>query len=105
MVETNDGLRLVGWECAAINDPFFDLAVIVHNHGFNEGQLDHLLMCYAGVSGSNEREHFYYSYAIYLYLSALAYWLQCAKRPQPGQDEKIEIMTDVLVALLHQIGR
>lgn len=104
VVETADGLKLVGWECAVINDPFYDLAVIVHNHGFNERQLDQLLFCYAGRNGSYERERFYYSYAIYIYLRALSYLLECAETPKPHQEEEIEIMTDVLVALLHQIG-
>lgn len=104
VVETTDGLKLVGWECAGVNDPFYDLAVIVHNHGFDERQLGQLLLCYAGKNGNYERERFYYSYAIYVYFSALSYWLECTKKPKPCQEEEIEIMTDVLVALLHQIG-
>lgn len=104
LVETADGLKLAGWEYAGVNDPYYELAAIVHHHGFNESQLDHLLHCYAGQSGHSERQRFYYNYAIYVYLSALYFCVERVERPLSDQEERIEAKTDVLVALLHQIG-
>lgn len=104
VIETSAGLALTGWEYAALNDAFYELAVVVHNHGLNEVQLDHLLRCYAGGNGVKEREHFYCSYAIYIYLDALRYLLRSAPDPQADQEAAIEMKTDTLVAVLHQLG-
>jgi len=104
VIETEAGLQLVGWEYAALNDPYYDLAVLVHNNGLNDVQLEHLLNCYAGASGLKEREHFYASYAIYMYLEALGCLLKGGCSPTPDQETDVEMKVDILVALLHQLG-
>lgn len=104
VLETGQGLRLVGWESAAINDPYYDLVVVAHNHQLSEAQLDHLLFCYAGDISFDERENFYYNYAIYIYLQTLRCWIVADKDRQPVQEMMIETNIDALLALLHRLG-
>jgi len=104
VLETEQGLRLVGWESAAINEPYYDLAVVAHNHQLNEAQLNHLLRCYAGNEDFERREHFYYSYAIYIYLETLHYWMEAGHDLQPAQEQVLETNIDTLVGLLHRLG-
>lgn len=41
-------LRLIDWEYAADNDPMFDLAVVIVQHGLDEAEVSILLDAYAG---------------------------------------------------------
>jgi len=104
VLETDTGLRLVGWETAAINEPYYDLAVVAHNHQLNEAQIDHLLRCYAGSAGADEREHFYYSYAIYIYLEALRCRVEADHYLSRAQEQLIEAHVDTLLSVLHRLG-
>ncbi|MEH6357755.1 MAG: phosphotransferase [Pseudomonadales bacterium] len=104
VLETEQGLRLVGWESAAINDPYYDLVVVANDHQLSEEQLDHLLFCYAGETSFDERENFYYNMAIYIYLQTLSCAMVVDKDRQPVQKMMIEANIDTLLALLHRLG-
>lgn len=99
VLETETGLRLVGWESAALNEPFYDLAVVAHNHQLNETQIEHLLCCYAGSADFDTREHFYYSYAIYIYLEALRCRVGADHHLPPAQEQLIEAHVDTLLSM------
>ena len=48
-VRADDGsVRIVDWEYAGMNTPFFDLAVVSENHQFTEEQEQMLLSAYFG---------------------------------------------------------
>ena len=104
VLETEQGMRLLGWESAAINDPYYDLVVVAHSHKFNKAQLDHLLFCYAGSTSFDERENVDYNYAIYIYLQALRCAMVADKDRQPAQQIMLETHVDALLALLHRLG-
>jgi len=104
VLETETGLRLVGWGAAALNEPFYDLAVVVHNHQLNEMQIEHLLYCYAGSADFDTREHFDYSYAIYIYLEALRCRVAGGHHLWSEQEQLIEAHVDTLFSILHRLG-
>lgn len=104
VLETEHGLRLVGWESAAINDPYYDLAVVASNHQFSVDQLDHLVRCYAGNKNVDEYEYFYNNYAMYLYLETLRCWIEVGKHREAGQEQEIEAKFDALTTVLHRLG-
>lgn len=104
IIDTGERLVLIDWEYAAMGDPFFDLAVIVHNQQFDERQLQQLLECYVGYVDKSVTTHFLYSYAIYIYVDMLWYWFQSASYPGKGFATTAESKLDTLVAVLHEMG-
>lgn len=104
IIDNGEHLVLLDWEYAAMGDPFFDLAVIVHNQQFDERQLQQLLECYVGYVDKSVTTHFLYSYAIYIYIDMLWYWFQSASHPGKGFASTAESKLDTLVAVLHELG-
>lgn len=41
MLVKDGEVRLIDWECAGMNDPLFDFAVLVHAHHLNDAQIKH----------------------------------------------------------------
>ncbi len=99
VLEVEQKLRFVGWENASINDPYYDLAVIAYQHGFDDVQVDQLLFHYAGKVGDEQREHFYYSYAIYVYLETLRCRAEGGSRLDASDEQRI----DSLFSVLHRL--
>ena len=74
-------LYAIDWEYAAMGDPYFDLAVIVEEHGLDSAQCRALLVAYIGVDGSDAgivsaQQHLYHARVVYCYLSLLWYAVQ-----------------------------
>ena len=78
--------------------------MVAHNHQLNETQIEHLLCCYAGSADFDTREHFYYSYATYLYLEALRCRVEADYNLSPAQEQMIEGHVDTLLSVLHRVG-
>ncbi len=104
IIDAGDRLFLLDWEYAAMGDPLFDLAVVVHNQQLNEQQLQYLLECYLGYINSSVRRQFLSNYAIYIYIDMLWYWFQSASHPGQGYATTAEGKLDTLTALLHELG-
>lgn len=104
IIDSGDKLFLIDWEYAAMGDPFFDLAVVVHNLKFNERQLQQLLETYLGRLDDTAHRWFLYNYATYIYIDMLWYWFQSAAAPRRGYGTIAESKLDTLVAILHELG-
>lgn len=104
LIDQESCLRLIDWEYAAMGDPYFDLAVIVHNFKFGDEQMLYLLQRYAGRCDNAVRRRFLHNYAIYVYIDMLWYWLQSAYTPGKGFGTIAESKLDVLVAILFELG-
>lgn len=50
------GLRLIDWEYAGDNEPFFDLASVIGYHDLPQASAEVLLQAYTGRSDSSDRE-------------------------------------------------
>jgi thiamine kinase len=55
-VIASDPLKLIDWEYAGDNDPYFDLASIIRFHNLPQQDSDSLLSAYTGRSDSESRE-------------------------------------------------
>lgn len=104
IIDNGDRLFLIDWEYAAMGDPLFDLAVVVHNLHFNEVQLQQLLEAYCGRADAATHKRFLYHYATYIYIDMLWYWFQSAYAPGQGYGTTAEGKLDTLVAILHELG-
>lgn len=104
IIDTGNRLFLLDWEYAAMGDPLFDVAVIVHNHQLDEQQMSYFLECYSGTIDSATRKQFLSNYAIYIYIDMLWYWFQSASHPRQGFAAIAEGKLDTLVAVLHELG-
>jgi len=80
---TTPDLKLLDWEYACDNDPFFDLATIVEHHELSDSQVTELLNAYMGGDGQRWREHLEKQRK--LYLALLCLWM--GSRPDSDPEE------------------
>jgi|GEM_PF-2252912 len=62
------------------------------------------ICCAAGSADFDTREHFYYSYATYLYLEALRCRVGADYNQSPAQEQMIEGHVDMLLSVLNRLG-
>ena len=82
------GLRLLDWEYACDNDPFFDLATVIAHHKLPEASAERLLDAY--FDGNGRRWLPQLEQQIRLYNALL--WLWSASRPDADEDRLQAIM-------------
>jgi thiamine kinase-like enzyme len=70
---TTPDLKLLDWEYACDNDPFFDLATVVEHHELSDAQVTKLLDAYLGGDGQRWRAHLEKQRK--LYLALLCLWM------------------------------
>jgi thiamine kinase len=83
-------LKLLDWEYACDNDPFFDLASLVGYHNLDDRLANALLESFAGGADSERREHLAEQVRVYDAIQ----WLWLANRhrlsPNPQQATRLE---------------
>jgi len=104
VLETEQTLRFVGWEQASVNDPYYDLAVIAYQHEFDDVQIDQLLFHYAGRVGEEQRTHFYYCYAIHIYLHVLRCVVEQGEPRSADQARRLAMQIDALHAVVKRLA-
>lgn len=104
VLESEQTLRFVSWENAAVNDPYYDLAVLAYRHDFDDVQIDLLLFHYAGQVGDEQRQHFYYNYAICIYLDALRCVAEQGEHPSEDDLWEIDMHINMLHSVLNRLG-
>ncbi len=77
------GLRLLDWEYACDNDPFFDLATVVAHHDLSESRTAFFLDRYCNGNGERWRDKLEQQVTIY---NAIL-WLWYASRPDPDPEQ------------------
>lgn len=76
-------LRAIDWEYAAMGDPFFDIALIVEEHGLDESQQGQFLEIYLQRPvTTSDRERIHHGRVVYRYLSLLWYAVRCGSRTE-----------------------
>ena len=105
IIDNGKQLFLLDWEYAAMGDPLFDIAVVVHNLKFNEEQLQQLLRYYlGGPTDVITHQRFLNNYAIYIYIDMLWYWFKSTDESYKGFGAIAESKLETLVAILHELG-
>jgi thiamine kinase-like enzyme len=90
------GLRLIDWEYAGDNDPFFDLASVIGYHDLPQTAVEVLLQAYTGRSDSSDRERLREQ----LRLFEAVQWLWLAARQARAPDQAQAKRLSVLAARL-----
>lgn len=90
----HDPPRLIDWEYASDNDPFFDLASLIAYHDLTQSQSDRLRDAYAGGTDSQARERL----RVQLRLFHALQWLWFAARyvisPRPPHKAKLAALQE-----------
>ena len=100
ILEVDGGVRFIDWEYASRGDPFFDLATLVEDCGFNAVDRQRLLLAY-GEIGDAASERLYQARVLHRLLSVLWYLLR--QRPR-RQDLRLQLQRQegALKALIEQ---
>jgi thiamine kinase len=89
-----ESLKLIDWEYAADNDPFFDLASLIAFHDLDQAQADRLRDAYTGGTDSQARERL----RIQLRLFHALQWLWFAARyvisPRHHHRDRLEALRE-----------
>ena len=75
-------LYAIDWEYAALGDPYFDLAVIVEEHGLDNRLIERLLSAYHGSDRlADYNRRLYHHRVIYCYVTLLWYGVKYSRQP------------------------
>ena len=84
---TTPDLKLLDWEYACDNDPFFDLATVVEHHELSDSHVTKLLDAYLGGDGQRWRAHLEKQRK--LYLALLCLWMGSRPDSDPLELEEV----------------
>jgi thiamine kinase-like enzyme len=77
--------KLIDWEYAGDNDPFYDLASLIGYHGLQAESAETLLNAYTGGATAEDREHLEIQVRIYDAIQWL--WLAVRQLDKPSKDQ------------------
>lgn len=83
-------LKLLDWEYACDNDPYFDLASLIAYHDLGGKQSDRLLQCYSGARTSEARERLELQLRVYDALQTLWLAARYVLAPHSGHLARLE---------------
>lgn len=82
--------KLIDWEYAGDNDPYFDLASLIGYHGLDSDSADRLLDAYTGGATSEHRERLSFQIQIYDAIQWLWLAVRHLDKPSRGQSAMLE---------------
>ena len=94
ILNTEQGLKLIDWEYAAVGDPFFDLAVYSCHESLSDEERALLLNAYCEGAGEAERGYLNRALANYRYLDLL--WSILQELDECPLQQKLSVLIDQL---------
>lgn len=86
VLDTQEGMYFIDWECAAMTDPLFDLACVCAIEEFSDQQMLAMLIAYLGSACSKEDITRFYCMRVLADLRYCTYcYLQTALSPSKGE--------------------